>query len=323
MKLLLVALMLAAAPALAEEPIEGDPCASWGYGLASGPAVTALEEGALGRAQRACGRHEVALNGSMYMSIHAEEFYADIVAMGQLEGSVALGKRGEVFAIFEFLRYDLVFSAIESDHLGIGHTTLGGTGRFLVGKGYTLGVTGKVVLPTATDLYRNTRPLSFDVGVTGQFVLHPVVHLHAHAAFLGGFGIGKGPDAPRAGATMTVGPQFRLHPTVALGVDVHAQFGYWAPVDVFALAPAIRFSDGARFGFELSGIVPIAGRERAQMAMWLRFSVRLGDIDKPARPWDKADEKMLQQQEQMKQKREEKRKAKADAKEAAASTDGS
>jgi len=300
---LLVALsLLLAGVAQAEDPIEGDPCDDYAYGLVQGPASPALEEGGLGRAQRACGRNEVALSGAMYVSIHTLDFYADIVGSGQIEGSVALGRRGEVFAAFEFLRYDLVFSAVASSSLGIGHTTLGGTGRFLVGNGYTLAATGKVILPTAT-VYKNTRPLSFDAGVTGEFRLHKGIHLHAHAAFLGGFGIGNGPDAPRAGASITVGPQFQIHPTVALGVDLHAQFGYWAPLDVLALAPALRFSDGKRFGFEVSATIPLAGRERAQTAVWLRFSLRPGPIDPPPRPWDPVDAKVLEQQERRKEKR--------------------
>jgi hypothetical protein len=312
MRSLPILLLLLASTAAAAAPVPGDPCADFAYGLGSGPAVAALEEGALGRAQRACGRHEVALDLSGYLSIHTLDFYADLVAAGSLEGSVAIGDRAEVFAIFEFLRFDAVFSAIASTGLGVGHTTLGGTGRFLVGKGYTLAATGKVVLPTASALYLNTRPLAFDVGLTGQFRLHRAVQLHAYAAFLGGFGIGSGPGNPRAGASIAVGPEFRFHPTVALGIDLHAQFGYWSPVDVVDVAPALRFSDGQRFGFELSATVPVVGREKAQMALWLRFSVRPGEIDRPPRPWDPLDAKMLEEQARRREAREAKTAAPAE-----------
>ncbi len=258
--------------------VDEDPCSDFQYGIGSGPAVSALEEGGLGRAHRTCGRSEVALAIDAMLAVDLANFYADIVAAGVLEGSVALGKRGEIFASFEFVRYDLVFSALTADSLGVGHLALGGSGRFLVGKNFTLAATGQVVLPTATPLYHHTRPLGFDVGVSGQFRLHRIVQLHAQASFLSSFGIGVGPTQPRAGASITVGPEVRAHPTVALGLDLHAMFGYAGPLDVFALAPAIRFSDGKRFGFEMAGTIPLAGRERAQVALQFRFSVRLGDI---------------------------------------------
>lgn len=290
----LLPLLLLATPAFAGEPVEGDPCASHAYGLGTGPAGVSLEEGALGRAQRACGRNEVGLGIGMHLSVHVSDFYADVAMLGQLDGSVALGDRGEVFASFEFLRYDIVFSAIASEHLGIGHTTLGGTGRFLVGKGYTLAATGKVVLPTATALYVNTKPFAFDVGLTGQFALHERIQLHAFATAMVGVGLGGGPANPRAGASVAVGPEFKLHPGIAMGFDLHGQFGYWEPLDYVAVAPTFRFSDAKRFGFEVSATVPFAGRERAQTTLWFRFSVRPGPVDMPPRPYDPADEKLME-----------------------------
>jgi len=40
-------------------------------------------------------------------------------------------------------------------------------------------------------------------------------------------------------------------------------------------ALALRFSDGKRFGMELGGTVPFAGRERALATVDLRFSTRM------------------------------------------------
>ena len=77
---------------------------------------------------------------------------------------------------------------------------------------------------------------------------------------------------------MSGGIELMPAPQFAFVADVLGQFGYAAPVDVFAAALALRFSDNKRFGFEVGATIPIAGRERAAVRIDLRASVRFGPI---------------------------------------------
>lgn len=80
---------------------------------------------------------------------------------------------------------------------------------------------------------------------------------------------------PRAAWATTAGAAWRPWRWLELVVDAHAELGCAAALDVFALAPALRFAIGAHFGAELGAMLPLAGRERALAAADLRVSVRL------------------------------------------------
>ena len=101
-------------------------------------------------------------------------------------------------------------------------------------------------------------------------------------------GLGKGPSQPRTGGTLTAGAELRPAGGFAVALDLHAGYGYTAPLDVLAGAVALRASDGKRFGFELAALVPLAGRERAAARVDLRWSVRLGPISSPPMPEKRA-----------------------------------
>ena len=150
--------------------------------------------------------------------------------------------------------------------------------RFVDRERVALGVHGKVVLPTAVPLYENNRPLGVDLGLTGQFLAHQRIQVHADLGLVHSVGLGNGPTQPRIGATITAGAEFRPAWRFTIVTDLHAGFGYTAPLDVLAAALALRASDGKRFGFELGATVPLLGRERAAARIDLAWTVRFGAV---------------------------------------------
>ena len=270
--LLLAALLVAPGTARAD-----GPCDDHAYGLPSGPVTSGLLDGDLGRAHRVCGRSEIGLDAGGKLLIDLP-FFGYLSAGVRLDGSWAWGPRGELFGSFEVLRYDSLIAPLASSSLGIGHTTVGAAYRFLDRPAVSLGVNGKLVLPTAAPLYRNAWPIGIDAGLAAQFRVHPKVQFHAQAAAVHSFALGKGPGQPRIGAAVTAGTELRPDPTFAVVIDLYGSFGYTAPLDVFAAALALRFSDGKRFGFNVGATIPIVGRERSQVRFDLGATVRFGPI---------------------------------------------
>ena len=262
------------------------PCDQHAYGLPTGPVQAGLNEGSLGTAHRVCGRSEVGLDFGAMLLVDLPNFYGRLGAGLRLDGSWAWGPRGELFGSFEVFRFDNLITPLSSTSIGIGHTNIGAAFRFFDSDRVSIGVNGKVVLPTAVPLYKNVWPLGIDAGVTAQFEAHETVHFHVQASGLTSFGLGKGPSQPRGGVAVTAGTELRPAPGFALVVDLFSSFGYTAPLDVFAAALAIRMSDLKRFGFEIGATVPVVGRERALLRLDLKATIRVGPIV-PGQPREK------------------------------------
>jgi len=269
-----------AAVALAPLPAQADPCESFGYGMPQGPITAALLDGRLGAAQRTCGRSEVGLDAGGMLLVDTFNFYGHLLGGLTLDGSLAIGSRGELFARMEFLRFQQVITPTSASHLGLGHTTLGGTWRFLIRPKGSLGLTGKVVLPTAFDLYKNAWPVGFDLGVTTVATPLPWLSLHAHGGLITSAAITQGDPMPLIGGVVTAGLALQPAAGFSFVADLHGNFGYRGPVDVFAGALGVRFSDKKRFGFEVGATIPITGVERSVLRLDFRASIRLG----PYRP---------------------------------------
>jgi hypothetical protein len=254
---------------------EAGPCDAFSYGLGQGAVQAGIRDGDLGTARRLCGRHEFGVVGGLSLLVDVPNFYGRLKGGLSLEGSYAVHERIEVFAAWEAFRYEAVLAPIGSTFIGLGHLAIGGTGRFLDAEKVTVGVTGRVVLPT-TWLYKNARPISFDVGVGVLGQVHPTVHLHAQVGVMASAAISAGAADPHAGLAANVGVELRPLPALALVVDLQGNFGYEAPVEMVAAAIGLRLSDRHRFGFELGFTIPIVGRERTAVALDLRWSVRFG-----------------------------------------------
>lgn len=268
---------------LAPNLASADPCAAALDGMAVGPVTAGLLDGDLGRARRACGRSEVGLTGSGFLLADVPNFYGHIVAGATVDMSGALSSRAELFGSLEVLRSDTVMSAITANYLGPGHTTFGGSYRFLVLDGLTLAASTKLVLPTAFGLYRRSWPFGMDLGVTASGVAGPLGY-HGYLGLLGSAAASKGPTQARLGLAPTAGLSWRAGRAFALAAEISSSFAYTAPVDYVAAGVAFRFSDGRRAGFDLAATVPFAGRERALVTLDFRSTVRLGALARRALP---------------------------------------
>ena len=257
-------------------PAHANPCGDVGDGMPTGPVTGGLLDGNLGAGHRFCGRSEVGLGGAGLLLVDFPAFYGRLSAGTALDASLAVTERFELFGAMEFLRYESIITPIPASAVGLGHTIMGAAVQLLVRPKWGLGLNGKTVLPTAAGIYHNAWPVGFDLGLAGQFVLSPKVHLHGQASVLGSAAISRGASQPMFGGTVTFGTELRPGKAFALVVDLHGNFGYRAPLDVLAVALGLRFSDGKRFGFEVAGIVPFAGQERAAVALDLRASIRTG-----------------------------------------------
>ena len=98
-------------------------------GLPEGPVAASLWDGALGRAQSACPRAELAVAPHAYLLADTPAFYGVVAASGVLEGSAVLDRRTELGVRLELVRYQNVISAISSSYTGLGYTTLSATRR--------------------------------------------------------------------------------------------------------------------------------------------------------------------------------------------------
>ncbi len=270
-----------AAPAAAQ----AGPCDSFTYGLGQGALQSGVLDGDLGTPRRLCGRHEFGVVGGLSLIADTANFYGRLRGGLTLDGSWAAHERIEVFASWEAFRYEAVLAPLGASFLGLGHLSLGATGRFLDLDRATLGVTGRVVLPT-TWLYKNARPIAWDMGLGVLGRLHPTVHVHAQAGVMASAAIGAGAADPRVGFAGNLGVELRPLPALGLVVDLQGNFGYQAPVEMVAASLGLRLSDRKRFGFELGATLPITGRERTAVSIDFRFSARLGDVPEapPAKP---------------------------------------
>lgn len=267
---------LAALIALGPRSAGADPCRAFRYGMPTGPVLAPLLDGGLGRAHRVCGRSEVAVRGGGLLAIDKPDFYGRVTAGLNLEGSYAPTRTTEVFAGLEALRFDTVISSLAASRLGLGHTYLGAAHRSVLGERTSLGVNGKLVLPTAPGLYHNAWPVSLDLGFAGQFAPTGWLHFHGQIGLLATVVASRVAPSVRLGAALTGGAEFLPIRRLAIAADLHTMVGYTDVLDTVAGAVALRTSGLRRFGLELAGTVPFAGRLRTQAAVMLRASVYLG-----------------------------------------------
>lgn len=267
----MIGLLLAAGIALAEDPCEAD-------GMPSGPVVAPLADGGLASPRRACARSELGVAGGGRLTIERADFYGYVTGALQVDGSVAVRRDLEVWASVEALRFDLGVASLTATSLGLGNTTVGATWAPTRRRGgLAAGVQAKLVLPTASGLYGHARPFGAEVGVVGQWRPHRLAALHgAFAAHL--IAAAGGPPLPAGGLTVNLGVEVRPHPVFAFVLDLDGSFLRTDPLDWWAVAAALRFTDTKRFGFELGARLPVAGADRTLASVLLRGSVRFGPL---------------------------------------------
>ncbi len=251
------------------------PCDVYDGGLVQGPTQTGFFEGELGRGRSPCLRDHVGFDAGAYAVVDTANFYGHIVGAGTLEASVVFLPRLEANISVEALRYDSVIGPLTSTYVGLGTTTAGFAWNGGETDAWAWGVNSRLVLPTSSGLYQNAFPFGMDVGVTAAWMPVDVVEVHGQWTVLGSTAVSAGPGYPRMGLNTTVGAAWRPGRAFSFGLDLVGGFGHEAPLDVFAVAPAIRFGLGDHAGLSIEAGVPLAGSERALATGDLRFNWRL------------------------------------------------
>lgn len=271
----LLALSLACATDAHAQSQATAPCAPDGDGMPTGPAQLGLRDGDLGVPRRMCPRTEIALGGTAYAVIEPDAFYGNLRVATPVGGSFAVDDTTELFGALEVVRYQTVISSLEAEQFGLGDTSVGLTHAPWRAERSRAGVTARLVMPTASARDGAVWPFGLDAGVGVAHALGARLVLHAQTGALSTIVAGGSPPPPRAAWATTAGAAWRPWRWLQLVVDAHVELGYAAALDVFALAPALRFAGGAHFGAELGAMLPLAGRERALAAADLRLSLRL------------------------------------------------
>jgi hypothetical protein len=243
--------------------------------LPSGPVQAWLGEGMMGLAVPTCATTSVGLAPRASLLVDTPNFYGRIQATGTFDATFAPSERTSFGLALEPFHLESVISALNSSWLGYGATTFTAMQR-IDGDGgpVELAMVGRAGLPTPPGVTNNP---TFGAEVGLAVATRPTNPVEGHAqlgmVMTGGL---RGPLALRSGLPVTVGVGWSATRRFGLAADVQSSFGTWAAVDHVALAPALRFG-AERWGLELAGTVPVAGRERSLAALRLGWRWVPGD----------------------------------------------
>lgn len=255
-----------------------DPCTLMGDGMPTGPVDPTFHDGDLGAARRGCLRSEVGIGVGGRLTVETANFYGYIAGGLQLDGSVKLGDRFEVFAKIDAPRIDLAIASLSRMALGVGPLSGGFAFTQEVRDDLAIGTHAAVMLPTAYGGYQHTSPMGAELGINLTWQGAPILLLHTSLVGYTAFGVGAVPADPEFGMTANLGIEVRPTQVFGFVVDLDASLFYVETVDHIAPGIGLRFSDGKRFGFELGARLPVYGRERALVTLGARTSVRIGPI---------------------------------------------
>jgi hypothetical protein len=260
-----------------------NPCEHASDGMIIGPVGAPIRDGGLGNPRRTCVRQEFGAAIDGRATVDLANFYGYLTGGLDLDVSWSFADRYEVFARIEAVRFDMAIASLSDNNLGLGHLTIGAGMAQALNDEAALGARVRVMLPTATGLYANARPLGLDVAVSTVWTPLPWLRVHDEIGGLAIFTLGREAAATRAGAWANLGVELLVHRNFGLVVDVDGGFALDAPLDYLDAGVGLRFSDGKRFGFEFGGRVPVAGRGLELARIGIRGSVRFGPVSDGAR----------------------------------------
>lgn len=249
-------------------------CDAWDDGVAQGPVEAGLVDGDLGQGHRICPRTSLGLSANTYAIIELENLYGRIVAAGTLSGSWAASDEVELWLSLEAFRYDMLIAPISSSAMGLGYTDVGASWRFWDGEKASLGLQGKLVLPTAFLIDQHSWPLSGQLGLVGVYAAQDRLLLHAALSPDFGLALGGGPLYPRFGVATDLGLEWRPFHRFGFVVDGITSFGRTDVVDYLGAGLGLRGGIGEHAGLSLEARVPFYGAERALAAVDIRFEWR-------------------------------------------------
>jgi hypothetical protein len=202
-------------------------------------------------------------------------FYATLAGGGELSGSWKFSERGELFASVQAVNFRLVQNAtIDRTHLGMGWTSLGATCHGWQAGKLILAMTGRLTLPTAFGYYEHAWPLALDVGVAAAYRPLSWLGVHGQVGAIGSLAVSAGDPDARAGLQIMAGVEFIPLEWLGLVLDLGAQLGYDAPLDLLSVALGFRFRIWQGLGLELAATLPYAGESQANLAVFLRIGYR-------------------------------------------------
>ncbi|MCO4746664.1 MAG: hypothetical protein KC912_17855 [Proteobacteria bacterium] len=257
----MIALLLATALA--------GPCDDTDRGMAVGPSTNNPRPGDLGSGHRVCPRSEIGGSVSGGLVVDGPAFYGNIAGGLSAQGSWAVDDKTELYAQFEIVRYDSLISAFSDSTLGTGHTMVGAARRLAEGESWGFAAHTRLVLPTASALYKNAFPFAADLGGTFELRAGPF-RPHATVNTLFSAAASAGPADPWFGVGGTLGTEIRAGQTFGVVLDAAGTYGYGVSgLDHLSLEPAFRFGFSNVMSAELGFHMPLAGRAHAPLGVEL------------------------------------------------------
>jgi hypothetical protein len=260
--------------------VAGEVCSNGG--LMDGPLGLSFFEGDIGRPRRVCPRTEVMLGGGVMGVDVADDliyedgnFYATLAGGGELSGSWKFSERGELFASIQAVNFRFVQNAtIDRTHLGMGWTSLGVTYHGWQSEKLILAMTGRLTLPTAFGYYEHAWPLALDVGLAAVYRPLNWLSVHGQVGAIASLAVSSGDPNSRAALQLVAGVECTPLEWLGLVLDLGAQLGYDAPLDLLSVALGFRFRIWRGLGLELAAMLPYAGESPANLAAVLRIGYR-------------------------------------------------
>jgi len=258
----------------------GEVCS--GGGLMDGPLGLSFFEGDIGRPRRVCPRTELVLGGGVMGVDVADDlitgdgnFYATLAGGGELSGSWMFSDKGELFASIQAVNFRFVQNAtMTRTRLGMGWTSLGATFHGWQTEKVILAMTGRLTLPTAFDYYEHAWPLALDAGVAAFYRPLFWLGVHGQIGAISSLAVSGGDHDARAALQLVAGVEITPLEWLGVVLDLGAQLGYDAPLDLLSVGLGFRFRIWRGLGLELAAMLPYAGDSQANLAGVLRIGYR-------------------------------------------------
>lgn len=277
MRALTLIVLVAVTPGMSRA---GEVCTDGG--LMDGPLGLSFFEGDIGRPRRVCPRTEVVIGGGVMGVDVADDliegdgnFYATLGGGGELSGSWRFSEKGELFASIQAVNFRFVQNAtMTRTRLGMGWTSLGVTYHGWQSEKLILAMTGRLTLPTAFGYYEHAWPLALDAGLAAEYRPLAWLGVHGQVGAIASMALGEGDPDSRAALQIVAGAEFTPLQWLGVVLDLGAQLGYDAPLDLLSVALGFRFRIWRGLGLELAAMLPYAGESQANLAGVLRVGYR-------------------------------------------------
>lgn len=238
-------------------------------GRPEGPAALGYFQADLATGRRVCPRTELGLGARFGATIDVPNFYGNLGVNGLLFGSLAVGRRLELFATLEAVNFTYLQTALKQTNLAVGNLTVGGTWLAYQTPRFAGAASLRLLLPTSFEI-PHARLVGAELGHASTW--RPLGWLEVHTYLGVDFtaAISAGASYPWFGGVLLVGAQ--LTPLRWLSVVVDAS-GHLGPISYLAPTVALRFTVSS-LGIELAGTLPLAGSDRHDFIAGARFSWR-------------------------------------------------